>query len=127
VTRDEICCFVQRADAGPGDEFQIDGQPNCCAQAAQARRRNPDVRQIVAPRAAQHVLAAELRCGFDRRQIVLRLCFLDDAGDFDVEQLARRLRRERALVREKSARSVANGCSGSLRAPTGIGRRPTNS
>ena len=71
-------------------------------------------------------LAAELGGGFERRQIVARLRFLDDAGDFDVEQShagggERRLgaREQRAVGGEWMQRLVGR--------PTGIGRRPTNS
>jgi hypothetical protein len=37
VRADEICCFVQRADAGPGDEFQIDSQAELLGAGRTAR------------------------------------------------------------------------------------------
>ena len=77
----EVCCFVERADAGPGDEFEVDRQSELPRQAAQLGEEIPDVPQIVAPGAAQNMLAAELCRGIDVAGILRRL----PAGPLSIE------------------------------------------
>ena len=84
---DQLGCFVQRADAGPGDEFEAHRQTELLRQGAQLTEEIADVGTVVAPRAAEHMLAAQLRRRFHCRQVVPRLRFLDDSRDLDVEQL----------------------------------------